>query len=453
MQIRSLRFQDIKTHFPIKTMLIIIGVWLVLALGNFLSIEYGVYLGVDLFFPFSVLYPSEFLWQGFIFSFLFGVAGVYCWDKVERFSLLQVLLCCILLVFLGNMMQGSFDNAFLKPFYWKGQQYYSDAIKVTDAADFLRTFEEKQDTFLLHTKTHPPFVVLIHYYLLQISGGSIVFLSLVFTGFAMLIFPIMMRIWQNFDFPALQIKKLLLLLAIVPSVNIYTLVSLDGLILVSVALALWAVSEVYKVGKVSLFSIILTVLSIVISNSLSFSGLFVIAFLGILALVQLWKRDARFAWLGGISLMISILVFLGYYYIGGYNHWEVFRAASASENRYGFMLFSIPHIYFATRLQDIAEIMMFLSLPFITLWFDRKYSASFLEDSFTKTVAYSAIFVLLLMFSTGAYGTGETARACLFIVPFIFILVRKIPAITFTIVYFLCVMQTLIMQTVGNFFW
>ena len=53
MQIRSLRFQDIKTHFPIKTMLIIIGVWLVLALGNFLSI-----ISSNKFSAFFLSYPA-----------------------------------------------------------------------------------------------------------------------------------------------------------------------------------------------------------------------------------------------------------------------------------------------------------------------------------------------------------------------------------------------------------
>lgn len=445
--------QTIKAHFPIKNLCVITLVWISLALLNFISIRYWNYwVGTDWFFPFSILKPSYFLLSGFLFSGLFGILGYIAFQKRTRVSIWGVIGWCIALIIVGNLMQGNFDNAFLKPFYLGGQQYYSDAIHVQDAGIFLREFHERQETYLLHTKTHPPFVVLLHYYFLQISGGSIAFLSISIFLLSVLIFPVMNTVFRNFGFEEAKRKNMLLFLSIIPSVNIYSLVSIDGLVLVAVALSLLAVSSVYRFG-LNIWAMVWGILSMIFSNMLSFSGLFTVAFMGLFALVRLYRKDYSYAILVAISLSVCTLFFIGCYIFLGYNHWEVFRTASASENPDGFLLFANPRFYVGTRIQDIAEIMMFLSMPFISLWFSKKYRQYFLTHRFPVEVAFSAIFVLLLMFSTGAYGTGETARACLFIVPFIFILNRDFPQKTFTVVYFLCLLQTLAMQTVGNFFW
>lgn len=446
-------WREFREDFPWKTMMWLLAGWLVLAAVNLWFILYSQYPGTDWFFPISVIYPGHFMWTGFVYGFAFLALGIFCWKYLQRFPLSGLLLACIFLILLGNMAQGDFDKAFLQPFYWKGQQYYNDALRVTDGKDFLRTFHQKQEVYLLHTRTHPPFVVLLHYWLLRRPLGGIRTLAVVFFLLSMLIFLILLRVFRNIGFSAAQIRRCLLLFAILPSVNIYTLVSIDGLVAVAVSLGLLSVTEIYRKNKVTFLSVLFGLLSITLSNMLSFSGLFIIAFLGLISAYFLWQRQPKYAVNGMLALALSVLIFLGFYQIWGYDHYAVFRTASTSENPNGFLLFYNPFVYFSTRLQDIGEILLFLSFPLISLIFNRERRLGFCPKNIARICGGAGIAILLLMFLTGAYGTGETARACLFIVPFIFIFFTQFPPKTYNILFLLCLLQTAGMQMVGNFFW
>lgn len=66
-------------------------------------------------------------------------------------------------------------------------------------------------------------------------------------------------------------------------------------------------------------------------------------------------------------------------------------------------------------------------------------------------IAFSS---LIIMFLTGAYGTGETARACLYIYPYFLLLLINIKNkyILLNIAY-IALTQTFIMQMIGDYFW
>ena len=58
------------------------------------------------------------------------------------------------------------------------------------------------------------------------------------------------------------------------------------------------------------------------------------------------------------------------------------------------------------------------------------------------------------MFLTGAYGTGETARACLYIYPFFLLLLIRITTIqTLLNIAYIALFQTFFMQMLGDYFW
>ncbi|MCC2591335.1 hypothetical protein [Chryseobacterium sp. MFBS3-17] len=445
---------DMRSFFPLKSFYWIIGVWLVLAALNFWSLEHWKFTGADLFFPFSVLYPSNFLLSGFLFAGVFLLMGYYFWQRQEGFSITQVLFISVLLVIFGNMAQGNLDIAMEQPFYLKGRQYYHDAVHVLHPAQFLETFNANQDQFQMHTRTHPPFVVLLHWVFLKISGGSILFLSVAFFLISALFFPVLHQILKNFGFSARRRRKVLLLAAVIPSVNIYLLVSLDGIILMTVSLLLWAISRIYRDGRTDAKSVLLMVSSVILTNMLSFSGLFLLAFLGLYSLFFMAKRQFGFVWITAALTGIMILFFTIIYWVSGYHQLDAFLHASASENPKGFMLLHQPYIYFWTRLQAAGEIMMFLSLGFCAVLLGgHKYSVQLFADAAINRVFIAGVSALLLMFLTGAYGTGETARACLFIVPFFLLLLKNLRNETIFIVYFLSLFQTFGMQTIGNFFW
>ena len=68
-------------------------------------------------------------------------------------------------------------------------------------------------------------------------------------------------------------------------------------------------------------------------------------------------------------------------------------------------------------------------------------------------IMLSGITVLMLMFITGAYKTGETARACLFIYPYLFLTIRNIHTKYITSLIALSGIQTFLMQISGSYFW
>ena len=140
------------------------------------------------------------------------------------------------------------------------------------------------------------------------------------------------------------------------------------------------------------------------------------------------------------------------YVFTGYNHYEVFLLASHSENPQGFRLLHQPLIYFFTRIENVAEIFLFLSFGFITVLFSQKNKLTS-SDISIKVLSFSGVISLGVMFLTGAYGTGETARACLYIVPFIVLLLKNVSSVNYRILFLLCLFQTFGMQMIGNFFW
>jgi len=110
-------------------------------------------------------------------------------------------------------------------------------------------------------------------------------------------------------------------------------------------------------------------------------------------------------------------------------------------------------VYLMTRLEDISEIFLFLSFGFLAVLFSKKSGTEVLENPQINILFFSAISAISAMFLTGAYGTGETARACLFLVPYFLILLKDTDAKQFRILFYLCLLQTFGMQMIGNFYW
>jgi hypothetical protein len=60
---------------------------------------------------------------------------------------------------------------------------------------------------------------------------------------------------------------------------------------------------------------------------------------------------------------------------------------------------------------------------------------------------------LFLLFVSGAFKTGETARSCLFIYPYLFMGLINLKKENIQELIYLAGMQTAIMQLFGGYFW
>ncbi|WP_312767227.1 hypothetical protein [Epilithonimonas sp.] len=437
--------------FPWVVFFASIFIWIAFAGANFYYQNNGGYTGTGILFPISVIYPNQFLWSGFMFAFLFLVSGIFAFKYAEKLNVYFLFLIAIVLVLLGNLSQGDFDIAFLRPFYFKGRQYYADAINITDGQIWLRDFAKDLEQFQMHTKTHPPFVTLLHFWILNIS--NIETLAIVFFAIGCLSFPLFYRILVYLGFEETRRKWMMLLFAVIPSVNIYLLVSIDALVLVSTLIFLLGLAKIFHQNKIDSVSFLLISSGLILTNLITFSGLFLFAFLGCFSFYFVLKGKWNFVWLSLMSAVVFVLAFVIIYTTTGYDHLDTFLKASRSENPDGFRLFHQPFVYLMTRLEDIGEIFLFLSFGFLAVFFSKRSGTEVFENPKVNILFFSAIIAITAMLLTGAYGTGETARACLFLVPYFLILLKDIDSGQFKILFYLCLFQTFGMQMIGNFYW
>lgn len=438
-------------NFPWIVFFAAIFIWIAIAGANFYYQSQGGFTGTGILFPISVIYPNQFLWSGFVFAFLFLISGIFAFRYSEKLNVYLLFLIAIILVVLGNLSQGDFDTAFLQPFYLKGRQYYADAINITDGTIWLRDFTKNLEHFQLHTKTHPPFVTLLHFWILNVS--NIETLAIVFFAIGCLSFPVFYQILVYLGFEEQRRKWMLLLFAVIPSVNIYLLVSIDSLVLTSTLIFLLGFARIFNQNKIDAVSFLLISSGLILTNLITFSGLFLFAFLGCFSFYFVLKGKWNFVWLSLMTTVVLVLTFLVIRATTGYSHLETFLQASHSENPDGFRLFHQPFIYLMTRLEDIGEIFLFLSFGYLAVFFSKKSGIEVFENRNINILFFSAISALSAMLLTGAYGTGETARACLFLVPYFLILLRDINSDQFKILFYLCIFQTFGMQMIGNFYW
>jgi hypothetical protein len=166
-----------------------------------------------------------------------------------------------------------------------------------------------------------------------------------------------------------------------------------------------------------------------------------------------YKSFARSWRIIGILIIFYLLV----YQFTGFSYSQSFFLAAALENPEGFRLIADPFNYFATRLEDIAEIVFFFG-PFLSIfaWLGIK---KFQRQDKLLTISVLGLGTLILIFLSGAYRTGETARSAIFIYPYLMLpaasyleTITLSKKLTYTVAS-LVFAQTMIMQFVADFFW
>lgn len=300
---------------------------------------------------------------------------------------------------------GDAQSGVLVPYSLEGQEYYHDALTVTDPLDFLRRYNDIQPTLHRHAHTHPPGAVLTYYFLARIfADPAIVAIAIMLIALVPTIF-FFYRILLS-EITEETARYVSFLLALLPALQIYYLATIDAIVagLLTAALYFFCFG---KGGK----SVACAAAALSASFLLTFVSLFI---LPVLAGYELIVRRSLKRW--AIVVLSVTVVHLILYFAFGYNAVQSFRTASFFENPTGFMLVVDPANYLFTRLEDIAEIILFFG-PFLTILFVRGF-----KDFGTRPLNVLpglACVTLLGMFITGAWRTGETARACLFLYPYL----------------------------------
>lgn len=439
---------------PIITISLLIIGWIIMLFLNYYLNKNNHFTGSRITFPISVVYFSEFSLQGILFSFLFLIIGLFILNKYEKFNYWQLFFSYIILILLGNLSQSSIHYAFLRSFIDTDFQYYHDAIKVKDGYSFITSYNKIQDSLTMHAKTHPPFAVWIQYVLLRLTNYSVLGLSLCMSFIGLLSFIPLYKILNLFNIEKSKQNLLILIFSLIPAINIYTIVSIDALFLLFSLTFLYGLILIIKSNNLNYIGIITAFIGFTLASSISFSSSF-LAFVAFIVCLFEFTRHKNYYPLFNFIIIgcLFLLILLIYYFLLNYNHIEAFLAASKSENPRGFRGFYQPLVYFFTRIEDISEILLFLSFSFFAYLFTPKVFNLKKGDInfYLPIIAFSS---LIIMFLTGAYGTGETARACLYIYPYFLLLLINIKNkyILLNIAY-IALTQTFIMQMIGDYFW
>jgi hypothetical protein len=236
------------------------------------------------------------------------------------------------------------------------------------------------------------------------------------------------------------------LFVLLPAVQIYYLATIDAVV---VALLL-GVLYLFCFGE-GRRTIAGAVVMLCASFLLTFVSLFIVPVLvGFDLLIKRSLRRSAVV-LGGVALFHLLL-----YLMTGYNAFQAFRTASHYENPNGFMLFVDPVNYLFTRFEDVAEILFFLG-PFLLVLLIRSLKGIRFRPLDVLTVL--GCLSLLGMYVTGAWRTGETARACAFIYPFLlFPIARYLQELNAghnerLQLASLVFIQSIAMQTFGSYHW
>ncbi len=364
----------------------------------------------------------------------------------------------VALIVLGNLGQGSAAAAFIDPFEKSGVQYFSDAMRIAVPWRlWLGRFNDNQiPLLLLHGRTHPPFAVLIHYWILHAFGGSTAVLSAAFIFIASLSILIVFAILRAMDVPSPQRQLLAILFAVIPAVNIYTAVSLDGVILTTASIFLLGLVLIVRKRAPLAVGILLCVVGFVLTNLLTYGGTFLIGAGVLVAIQQWWKKrstDVANAVVAAVVAFVVVMLALKAFY--GYDHLQGLITASRLENPEGFRGFAAPIDYIQTRIENASEIAFFFSFGCLALLFARSASGISIRDVRRDEVVFAAAAMLtfIVILATGAFRVGEAARACMFMYPYLLLLFCRTDRSALQDVVVLAGVQTAAMQLCGSYFW
>jgi len=369
------------------------------------------------------------------------------------FNLYHIILIGILLIICTNLIHG-FWKGFITPTESHGGLvFYWDALKIENPYDFITKYNARQEKLLLHSRTHPPGAVLLYYVFYKIF----VFTALI--SLAILIISVVMSAYFLYKILSRELNEynlryITFLFLLIPAIQVYYLANLYAIVT-----SLFLGVIYYYTHPNKKISLVGTISSLFLVAFLTFMVVFI---LGVLILFEFFKsyrtkKINNFQKLYIIFICL-FLIFVFFLITFRFNYIESLLFASREENPEGFRFFANPFNYFITRVENILEILFFFG-PFLFLLVKRGFRLMKEDNPDLYLLTISAFIVLLTLFLAGAYKTGETARACSYIYPFlIFPIAIYFEKMNFPLkeknkLLILIFAQAIIMQTMGYYKW
>lgn len=409
---------------------------------------------LTLFWPlgvFSLVYPGiieVLITIAIFFSFLLFI--IFYFKK--KLKIIYIIFISLILIISANLIHGIFiglENP-INGLLSSTKQFYDDAINIINPFKFITEFEKLQPYLGTHAKTHPPGATLLFYLLYKIFyypaliSLVICSFSTIFSGFFFYKF-LKSKISEEIS------RYIIVIFFLIPAIQIYYLANLYAI----VTTLFLGVLYFYFHPNIKI-SIIGSVICVFFAASITFMFVFIIALLFSYEII----KNRYFKSLKKIFLIVVILLilFIAVLLISGFNYVNSFLIASKLENPGGFMFISNPIEYIFTRIEDILEIIIFFG-PFLSVLLILGIKDSKKNNYEFYLLTTLGLLVMLILFLIGAYKTGETARGCLFLYPFLLIPIAfyldkyQFTQIEKKILFILVFGQSLFMELLGFYFW
>jgi hypothetical protein len=397
------------------------------------------------YWPVSVFEPytptgSQYLTAA---SVLLLFAIIVKYRSRHQYKITWVLFFGVILVLGTNLIHG-WASGFVFPIA-EPCGYYADAIKIHDPAGFLRNFEAIQSTLESHSKVHPPGAVLIIYFLNTLLGNpGFISIAIAITSVPLSIFFLYNILRTEFSRETSRYVSFLFIL--IPGIQIYYAATIDALTATFLLGALYCFLSLKMPVKV-----IGSIIFIFLASSLNYAFVFIFPVLAALELLQ--KRSIRnvcFVFYGLTMIYVAI------YFVFNFNYLQAFMLAIILYHPRSFIALPVDYIF--TRIEDVAEIILFFG-PFLGVLLIRGIRIAKTCGSALFPVFQTAILTLLAMFIGGMCPVGETARPCSFIYPYmLFPVALYLEKMGLSVteknrITYLVFVQTLLMQLFGDYYW
>jgi hypothetical protein len=364
----------------------------------------------------------------------------------------------VLLIVGTNAIQG-YEAGFVRPIAGGRLQYYHDAVShAADPARFLREFGRIQPTLGDHARTHPPGAVLLIEFLRRATGDRPAAISLLIAICSAVVTAVAFRRLVQRLIPHADSSFAALLLLLLPAIQIYYCASLDAVIAALLLAAITCTVPAPGEAAPAKGALLLAAFCLTAAAALTFLWVWALPVIGAIWATRAGWRDA-IVHVSALTLAVAV-AFAVVWAVTGFDYLSAGVAAAHLENPLALAPAAHATEYALSRIEDVAEILVFLG-PLLIGAIVRGWSPLRRASAPAAAAVTTAIITVAVMFVAGAFRTGETARGCLFLWPFLLlpVLAGEQAAMAETEsgvrrdILYAVFAQAVLMQAFGSFFW
>lgn len=407
-------------------------------------------LDVDQFWPVSIAMPKYLVWQDAITLLAVALFWVIFIKLYTKASMTYLSVIAGLLIIATNLLNG-YDAGLRYPIIGAGKHdstYWQDSLNIQSASEYVSSFELIQPHMRVHSRTHPPGVLLFLYGLRQIFDNPI-FVSLIILILSLPSAWFLYQIAKQSHSESIA-KLVSCLFLLLPSIQIYFWSTIDALICCLFIGSYWAWQK-----RMSFPYFLVSLILVWMASFLTYGTVWLVCLL----LFEEWRKNFKIKYTFGLIAALSVTYYL-MFLASGFNYINSLLRAAELERSFGSVPGYSTGSFLFSRLENVLELLIFLG-PYLGLLL--YLSLKSLRKKFTlsqpATSPLVGIIGLIAMFCVGAYYTGETARAAMFIYPFLLLIIgnylsqRKITSQDHFLLLSLVFGQSLLMQSFGWFAW